>query len=736
MPRHRCRPHAAGFAFALAIAAILAILALVPAVTPAAAERFAGESTNVVAIEVPVEVVKDGQPVRGLSAADFEVAEGRRKLKVTGFDVVDLATASTQPGTAALSTAARRRFLLLFDFAFSDPRSVAKARQAARDLVLKGLHPTDLVAVVTYSLAQGSQLALDFTSDRRQIDWAIENLGRPLDHGKAADPLRLVVTQSLAAGKPDLGTVAPSPELGGQGADTPGALGTQADRQNREDQQNRVVALSRSLADLAKTLGNVDGRKYVVYLSEGFDSSLLTGAVESRDQQEQQAQVDPVNPTSTLDPATNPWATDTEARHGNTRLLNRMEKTFEELRRADCVIQAVDIGGLRAGGGAGGPGGARPNGREALFSLARETGGELYENYNDLSGAMGQMLKRTSVTYVLTVQPEDLKLDGAYHRITVALKNPPRGTRVVAKPGFYAPKPFAQRNPLERMLDAADSIVGGVPGGTIATSVLAAAFRPASGTAAYVPVLIEVDGPGLLADQTGDVAPTEIYAYALDGTGAVRDFFSQNLGLDLAKVGPQVKKSGLKFFGHLDLPAGDYSLRVLVRNGKTGAYGLRVVPVQVPVFQAAGPVLLPPFFPEPPGKWLMTRETPRGAAAAGQDVPYPFMMREEPYIPASRPVLGSGQDARLSLVVYNLGEGEVSTAAKIFGADGREVQPAEVTVTDRERGGAARPDRLTASFKAPELAPGEYRLQVTLTAGGGAQTSSIPFVVAKPGQRG
>jgi hypothetical protein len=157
----------------------------------------------------------------------------------------------------------------------------------------------------------------------------------------------------------------------------------------------------------------------------------------------------------------------------------------------------------------------------------------------------------------------------------------------------------------------------------------------------------------------------------------------------------------------------------------------------VPAFAQAGPFLLPPFFPEPPGKWLMTREAPRGAATAGQDVPYPFMMREQPYIPASRPVLGSGQDAQLSLVVYNLGDGEVSTSAKVLGADGKEMQSADLTVTDRERGGAARPDRLTASFKAPPLSPGEYRLQVTLSAGSGArQTSSIPFVVAKPGQRG
>jgi hypothetical protein len=284
------------------------------------------------------------------------------------------------------------------------------------------------------------------------------------------------------------------------------------------------------------------------------------------------------------------------------------------------------------------------------------------------------------------------------------------------------------------MLDAADSIVGGEEGGTIASSVLAVPFRPVSGPTAYVPVLIEIDGPGLLASQQGDVAPTEIYADALDASGTIRDFFSQTLGLDLLKVGPQLKASGLKFFGHLDLPAGDYSLRVLVRNGKTGSYGLRVVPVKVPAFAQAGPFLLPPFFPEPPGRWLMTREAPRGAGS--QDVPYPFMMGEQPYIPASRPRLASGQAAPLSLVAYNLGAGEVTADARVL-QGGKELTPAEFTLVGRERGSPASPDRLSANLRAPQLEPGEYQLQVTLTDGAGArQTSSIAFVVAKSGQHG
>jgi hypothetical protein len=239
-----------------------------------------------------------------------------------------------------------------------------------------------------------------------------------------------------------------------------------------------------------------------------------------------------------------------------------------------------------------------------------------------------------------------------------------------------------------------------------------------------VPVVIEVDGPGLLAGKQGATLPAEVFVYAMDQTGSVQDFLTQTLGLDLGKVQGALQQSGMKFFGHLDLPPGRYSLRVLVRNGATGAYGLRVLPLDVPAFEEA--VLLPPFFPEPAGKWLMVREQPRGQQ---KDVPYPFMLKDQPYIPASMPVLGSGQEAQVSLVGYNLGAGDVQVRTQVMSADGKEVAPGELKVLGRESGAAGGPQRMLATFKAPDLQPGEYTLRVTLSTGGEPETSSARFVV-------
>ncbi|HEY0781119.1 MAG TPA: hypothetical protein VGE98_01590, partial [Thermoanaerobaculia bacterium] len=215
---------------------------------------------------------------------------------------------------------------------------------------------------------------------------------------------------------------------------------------------------------------------------------------------------------------------------------------------------------------------------------------------------------------------------------------------------------------------------------------------------------------------------------ALDEKGSVADFFSQTVGLDLAKVKPSLQQSGVKFFGHLDLPAGTYSLRVLVRNGRTGQASLKTEDVTVAAYGSAQAALLPPLFPEPPGKWLMVREAPRGAK---KEVPYPFILKDEPYIPASLPSLAPEAAAKVALLAYNLGAGNLAAATAVQGADGREQAKGELQVVGRESGGSHGPDRVIATFKPPKLAPGEYTLTVTLTdPQGKSEATTTPFLIA------
>lgn len=696
----------------------LAVAALLLGATalPLPAQRFSA-ATEVVVVEVPVQVVRDGKPVRGLTAADFDLYEGREKQAITGFEVLDLAAvpADNPEAVRRLPMSARRRFVLLFDLGFSKPTSMTRAREAAKRLLHGSFHPTDLVAVAAYLPSKGPQLLLGFTTDRRQVEAAIDRLN-PVQNHFAADPLLLAggamddghSAQPRAAERASEGS---GHEEVYSGREATVSAAAALERSEREKQRSTLAAFTRSLAAFANAMAAVDGRKHVLFLSEGFDSSLAIGTVDDAEIQ----QMDNFSISGDV------WNIDTDQRFGNTKAGSDLEKMVEALRRADCAVEAVDIGGVRAS--ADDLRAARSQGADGLFIMANSTGGELYQNFNDLGAAMEKMLDRTSVTYVLSFQP-DVKHDGQYHKLRVELKNA-QGARVVYRPGYYAPKPYGQRSAMEKLLQTAGEVVSGQEGGPVGLAVLAAPFK-VPGDKAYVPVVVEIDGTTLLAGQQGTDLPAEIYVYAMDAQGAVQDFFTQTMRFDLVKVGEVIRKTGIKVFGDLDLAPGAYSVRVLVRNGQTGAAGMRVASLEVPAFAQGAPVLLPPFFPEPAGRWLMAREV-----KVQQDkVPYPFLSRREPYIPASRPVLLPDQATPLSLIGYRLGEGRLKAEAMVMTADGKEVGEGRIGLLSRESGGAEGPDRLAATFQPPELKPGEYLLLVTVTnAQGTAETSVAPFAI-------
>jgi VWFA-related protein len=697
---------------------------------PIAQQTFSG-ATNVVAVEVPVQVVKDGEPVRGLTAKDFEVYDGRRKVNVTGFELLDLAAPAGLP-SAQVPVAARRHFLMLFDLSFSEPKSIVKAREAAATVV-DGLHPTDLVAVATYSSLSGPQLVLGFTPDRRQIAKALATLGLPKLIDRSPDPLRLVLAQT----QHDFATV-PTIPVSGRNAETRQAveafkqenlidnlrtIAASSERADRTAQQQMVRNLTGSFSSLAKLMGEVSGRKYVVYLSEGYDSSLISGKAPTTgaplgDPQEEPASVDIGNSERIQ---ANTGSSGADDKFGDTRSQNAVEKMLEEFRRADCVIQAVDIGGLRASGAALGD--QRASGRDALFNMAKSTGGELFENYNDLSAAMGQMLRRTGVTYVLSFQPEDLKTDGSFHKLRVELKNAPRGARVIYRPGFYAPRPYKEQPVLQRLLETANDVMG-TESGAISSTVTAASFAGDGKGAAHVPVVVEVDGPSLLAGKQDPTLPVEIYIYALDQNGSVQDFVTQTLGFDLTKAESQLRQGGLRYFANLELGPGKYSIRTLVRNGNTGGSSLRVTDLTVPAQGA--PALLPAIFQEAgQGRWINQRMKKPGQP----DPPYLFMLKGQPWVPTGRPALAAGQDARVILQGYNLG-GDWKAEAKVLDAAGREVPGGALKLGEKEAASGAEPVRVTATFRPPNLPPGDYTLSVTVTDGAGkAETSLAHFAV-------
>lgn len=712
----------------------LAILALLAFGAPAEAQKKKkGESrtfedtASVVVVEIPVTVTgKDGEPVPNLTQADFEVLDGKKEQEIIAFEMVDLSKVNAkQASIKPIPIAARRHFMMLFDMAYSDPESVVKAREAAMD-VLDSFHPTDLVAVATFTSTRGTQFILNFTSDRQQAKLAIETLGVPELIDRVSDPLNLTIGQlseGFGTGSADGQDGRAASAIREAAAAESQTLAQNVANAEKSEQRQRARDMTRNLGAVASALAAIDGQKHVLYFSEGIPDDLIVGraglgaaggggigtgdiASNATDNLGSTGAEGVLQNFQGLGDAT-----------GDTRTQNALSDMVEAFNRAGCTIQAIDIGGLRASQDLG-----RAGGKQAMTSMAKDTGGEIYDNFNDLSAAMEQMLEATSVTYLLAIQPAKLKLDGEYHKLRVRLKEG-RGMRVNHRAGYYSPKPDAMISSMERQLQTAEKILEGEEVADFSVDVLTAVV-PVKHEKAYVPLLVEIDGPGLLEGNEGDVAELEVYAYALDENGSVFDFATQNLGLDLTQVRGQIEATGIKYWGHLDLPPGDLDIRVMVRNARTGRAAVQRVPLTVLAEGEGG--LWPPMIAEPPTKWLMARE----GADQQRDVPFPFMnSKGEPYIPAANAEVPKKGVTPILLQAFNLGEGDMKVVGQVLTSDGAPVSKAsfELSASKAWKGGIHTGEgELTTSG----LEPGEYILMLTAEGEGGTEhVSSVRFTV-------
>jgi VWFA-related protein len=687
-----------------------------PATAGAAEVPRFGDVTRVVTVEVPVQVLVGGEPVRGLSAADFVILDDGRERPLAGFEVVDLLAPAQEPGAtpAPLPAAARRHLLLLFDLSFSDPASIERARRAGHEVVRRALVPSDRVAVAAYSASGGVELILGFTPDHAQVAVALDGLGlaRPIAHHR--DPLQLVVADLFDPTHPYI--------HGGGGGNNKAErydamranyrdLNSAAERSIRERQETEILRFMTSLEEVGDLLRDLPGRKQVVLLSEGFDDALLVGTADPSRLEQMAADAG----------RGEYWHVDSEERFGSSTARRTLEVTVEALRRAGCSVQAVDIGGLRAGTLSG----PTRTGHNGLFALADATGGELFRNDNDLADAMARLLEHQRLTYVLSFTANDLPEDGAFHRLDVRVPAAPRAARVLHQPGYYAPRPFLDLDPARQRLDTAGLLVDGRDGGAWEISALAAPFA-LDGERFYVPILLEIDGPSLLAGGAASIA-FDVYGYAIAEDGTIRGHLSHAAGLDLAVLRERLAAGGLRLWEEMVLPAGEYRLRFLLRDSGTGEATVVTAPLSVPAGAGRAPALLPPFVPDGGDSWVVTRPQ----ASAAPQVPYPFLLGGEPFVPAARPVLTAGANTRVSLMGYHLAPDKgVVTAALVGGAG---TFPVTVHAVQRGAEDAAGGVRFGATLEVPAVVPGRYELSVSIGGPDGV-TASLPVRVASAAQ--
>jgi VWFA-related protein len=561
--------------------------------------------SDIALVAVPVFVTdKSGQAVAGLTAADFEVEDGGRRVPIAAFHAVDVdADAGVASGPApelpvAVQAAARRQFLLLFDLAFSPPQGLKRARSAAVRFVRDSLGPSDLVAIATYS-SSGFRMLTNFTSDREHVVRAIETLG--LLGGFESDPLGLGGETSASGGG-----AGPGASLA---AEAEAAIEGLLQQALKRAYVQKVSDFLADLEELAQALAPLRGRNQLVLLSAGF-----------------------------LGKAWIPEKSGLVEQPLDLDVRERMDRLFQTAGRSDVVIHSVNLAGLegpvdvasRTGQQIG-----RGGGIDALAALATNTGGRYIRPTNDFGLALGEVERVSRRYYLVAFQPDPASGEKP-RKLKVRVRRP--GLSVSHRPAYVVTAAPTTSSPGGDMasarLTAAEAIGKGLSGGPLGLQLTAVPYRDREGRPT-LPVVLHIDPADLWNVARGDRLELQVYGYAL-AEGRVLDSFSLETGLDLTKVGTSLRAQGVRVLTTFAVAPGSVELRFFVRAGAaaTGSIRRQVV---TPEGATSAPIAVLPL----PGKLVFPLSTTKGPA-----LEIPFRLGTTAFVPGPV-VLQAGRASEL-----------------------------------------------------------------------------------------
>jgi hypothetical protein len=350
------------------------------------------------------------------------------------------------------------------------------------------------------------------------------------------------------------------------------------------------------------------------------------------------------------------------------------------------------------------------SGRESLNFIAAETGGRFYKDANDLKPVLDEMLEMTSRYYVLGFQPRGEKGPGSYHKIKVKLAR--KGVNLSHRPGYFERESGPGVPVLQRTFDAAQLIVTGLGDNQIAFEGLCLPF-PRPGELQALGVVLQVLKPAL-AWQAGQELAVEVYGYVVDEKGSVLDHLAQFARVDPARADPDGSRAGLSFQGVFNVPPGRYTIRLLLRDHKTGASGVKFLDVTVPTYDAKVAFVLPPVVADDPGRWV---SMDLGAGRAeGIPQPYPFQIDGRPFVPRASFEVRPGEAERLVLMSFEpsiLGDpaADVEIRSSLTGKDGRPAPAGRLRIEHVHRELAGR-RTYVFSYTPEALAAGDYTLRI------------------------
>jgi VWFA-related protein len=702
--------------------------------------------TNEVVLDA---VVKDkkGRPVKDLSVSDFEVFEDGAPQQIKSFQLVtrdsgSSRTTGTEPetkpndgvnktdpnvvpapgdsGSKGPLTNPHRigAMALVFDRLSPNGRNIA--RQAALNYLEGGMRPDDFVGVFGIDLSL--KVLQKFTNNEALVRQAVErgvshssssyapNTEQIAKLGDTQAALQTQVDQSASgAGE----TSDPSSSIGAAAAAQQFAAMTQniLEGFDRLEKNQQGFATTDGLLAIISELGNLPGRKALVFFSEGV-----------------------VLPTS---------------------VMAHYRSVISNANRANVSIYSVDAAGLRAMSSDSQTGSAltklgqarlrqagqtrdnfgsmmkdlernedlmRSDPDGALRDLAQATGGLLIANTNDPGPRLRQVTEDLHSYYLLTYTSRNANYDGRFRQIALKVNRP--GIDLQTRKGYYAID-GSYGTPILSYEAPALAVLSGPPQRNFFRTRLAAFSFPEPDKLGLVPVVVEIP-PGSISFSVDKGSPsyrTDFSVVVLikdESHRVVRKLSNQYILTGSVDQLASTKDLKVIFYRQTDLNPGRYAVASIVHDAITGHSSVETGTVIVPSDDPSRLRL----------SSIVLIKSAEPAASTTPEVKGPFQFGEVLLLPnLGEPVSKSGsKELRVFVTIYPpRGDSTAPMLALEISKNGKAVGHLSYNLPKPDQSGRI---QYASSIGLDKIQPGEYELKITVQDGVHTATRSEHVRVA------
>ncbi|HZS45906.1 MAG TPA: VWA domain-containing protein [Blastocatellia bacterium] len=514
---------------------------------------------------------KQGHLIDGLKKEDFELAENNQPQQISFFSVENAVKAGgmagdgyangepTPPNAPETPT---RTVAIYVDTLNLSLQTILRVKQLLHTFIDQQLTTGDLAAIISDTGSGG--VLEQFTRDRKILHYAIDKLNPSSSFNES------MLTPNLAAGVLRGDAVALNlaeslvkveERTQAEGRSLEELTKSRANQVISEASYRRRASLF-TVKAIADRLSKLPGQRIITMLSEGFTSLDQSGSID------------------------------------NTEI----ESVISHAVQSGVMIYTIDAKGLRTPPGLSAefPGMPGPESiplyhsymsqdekeaMDGLHALARDTGGELLMNNNDLVGVMKRILKENQIYYAIAYYPSDDKDQRKFRNITLKVKNHPE-YKVRTQKG-YSPAELLKavntkpQTPRQRLVEAMTSPL---PVTNIGVSANAS-FLGRDEDPQQVVFEARIEGNNINYKEQDNKFhfDLDLVTVVTDANGKVvdssndkakGDFLPETLGI--------AKQNGYRYTRFLSLKPGLYQIHIGVYEGSTERIGTAVALAEVP----------------------------------------------------------------------------------------------------------------------------------------------------------